>query len=193
MQHPDFMAKVDPDKAYRLLGIGATTLVSASDGKTSDVMAAAWACALDLTPMKATVVLDKSHYTRGLIERSNRFAIQLPLASIAKETITLGSVSMHDDSEKLMHSGARFFHMDGYAMPLVHGCAAWMVFDRISEPSTESKYDLFIGQCVAAWADTRIYRDGHFHFEDLSEDLRLLHYVAGGHFYRTGTPLDVEG
>ena len=52
---------IDLDRAYRLLNIGATTLVSAAHEGDADIMAAAWATALDLTPCKATVVIDKSH------------------------------------------------------------------------------------------------------------------------------------
>lgn len=64
---------IDLDRAYRLLNIGATTLVSAAHEGDADIMAAAWATALDLTPCKATVVIDKSHYTRKLIEKSGFF------------------------------------------------------------------------------------------------------------------------
>jgi flavin reductase (DIM6/NTAB) family NADH-FMN oxidoreductase RutF len=39
-------------KAYRLLNHGPTVLVSAQHGNDKDVMAAAWACALELTPAK---------------------------------------------------------------------------------------------------------------------------------------------
>ena len=86
------MVPVDPDKAYRLLNIGATTVISAQFDGVSDAMAAAWACALDLTPCKATVVIDKSHYTRTLIEKSGYFALQLPTVAIAKAVLKLGSV-----------------------------------------------------------------------------------------------------
>ena len=48
------------EKAYRLLTHGPTVLVSSKDHKETDVMAAAWACALEFDPAKVTVVLDKS-------------------------------------------------------------------------------------------------------------------------------------
>ena len=40
-------------------------------------MAAAWACALEITPAKVTVVLDKSTKTRQLVEQSGYFALQV--------------------------------------------------------------------------------------------------------------------
>ena len=79
-----FMAEVDIDKAYRLLNVGGTTLVSASFDGVSDIMPATWACALDLAPTKATVVIDSSHFTRPLMEKSGYFSLQLPTAAIVK-------------------------------------------------------------------------------------------------------------
>jgi flavin reductase (DIM6/NTAB) family NADH-FMN oxidoreductase RutF len=48
---------------------GPTVLVSAQHAGTQNVMAAAWACVLDYgESTKVTVVLDKSTYTRRLVE-----------------------------------------------------------------------------------------------------------------------------
>ena len=51
---------VELSKAYRLLNHGPTVLVSAQYENEKNVMAAAWACALELVPAKVSVVLDKS-------------------------------------------------------------------------------------------------------------------------------------
>ena len=124
MINKNTIAPVDPAKVYRLLNIGPTTVVSAAfDGKV-DALAVAWACNLDLMPCKASVVVDKTHYTRALIEKSGYFALQLPTVSIAKTVLALGSISENDDPEKLKHSGAAFFYQDGFDIPLLAGCAA---------------------------------------------------------------------
>lgn len=189
MQH---IRSVDLDKAYRLLNIGATTLVSAAHEGVVDVMAAAWACALDLSPAKATVVIDKSHFTRGLIEKSDLFVLQIPTAEQAELVVKVGTVSRHDEADKLEAARVRLFSMPGFEdVPLVQGCSAWMIFRRIPEPHNEAAYDLFVGECVAAWADERVFSDGHWHFERAPDALRSLHYVAGGHFYAIGQAKDV--
>lgn len=188
-----FMAEVDIDKAYRLLNVGGTTLVSASFDGVSDIMPATWACALDLAPTKAMVVIDSSHFTRPLMEKSGYFSLQLPTVAIVKETMRLGAVSKFDMPDKVEKSGAKLFTMPGYDIPLVEGCAAWMIFKILSEPHNQNQYDLFIGECVAAWSDTRVFSNGHWHFETAPAELRTLHYVAGGHFYTIGEPLVIEG
>lgn len=45
---------------------------------------------------------------------------------------------------------------------------------------------------VAAWSDTRVFRDGHWYFESADPALRSLHYIAGGNFYAIGESLHVD-
>ncbi|HEX5343201.1 MAG TPA: flavin reductase, partial [Duganella sp.] len=54
------------------------------------------------------------------------------------------------------------------------------------EPRNEQVYDLFIGEVVAAYADDRVFSNGHWHFETADPSLRSLHYIAGGTFYAVG-------
>lgn len=75
------IAAVPLEKAYRLLNHGPSILVSARHAGVDNVMAAAWACALDFSPPKLTVVLDKATRTRALVEGSGTFVIQVPTAA----------------------------------------------------------------------------------------------------------------
>lgn len=177
------------DKAYRLLNHGPTVLVSAHHGGVDNVMAAAWACALDFAPPKLTVVLDKSTATRALVEASGRFAIQLPTAAQLALTHAVGNRSLRDDPDKLDNSGVVFWHADGEPLPLVAGCSAWLACRLVPEPHNQQAYDLFIGEVTAAWADERVFRDGHWHFEDADPRWRSIHHIAGGHFYAIGEPM----
>lgn len=179
------------EKAYRLLNHGPTVLVSARHAGVDNVMAAAWCCALDFAPPKLTVVLDKSSRTRSLVEQSGRFVIQTPTVAQAQLTYAVGNLSLNDDPEKLKKCGVEQFDFDGQNLPFVAGCSAWLACKLIPEPHNQQAYDLFIGEVVAAWADARVFRDGHWHFEQADPSLRSLHYVAGGHFYAIGEPLTV--
>ena len=179
------------EKAYRLLNHGPTVLVSAAHGDARNVMAAAWACALDFMPPKVTVVLDKATRTRALVEASGRFALQLPTVPIAALTVELGTTSALQQPDKLAQSGVQLFDAPGQQTPLVAGCAAWLECRLVPEPHNQQSYDLFIGEVTAAWADDRVFRDGHWYFETAPTELRTLHYVAGGHFYAIGEAIDV--
>jgi len=190
---PPHLAPVDLPKSYRLLNHGPTVLVSSSHAGEENVMAAAWACALDYTPAKLTVVIDKATRTRALVENSGVFGIQVPTASILKQTHQVGQVSLANAPDKLREAGVNLFRFEGCDVPMVEGCAAWLACRLIPEPHNQQAYDLFIGEITAAWADTRVFRDGHWHFETAPQELRSLHYIAGGRFYAIGEALDAVG
>jgi flavin reductase (DIM6/NTAB) family NADH-FMN oxidoreductase RutF len=183
------IAPVDLAKAYRLINHGPTVLVSASHDGVANVMAAAWACALDFAPPKVTVVLDKSTRTRALVEASGRFVLQVPTVRQLALTQAVGNTSLADDADKLRRCGVTLFQQDAEPTPLVEGCAAWLACRLVPEPHNQQAYDLFIGEVQAAWADTRVFANGHWRFEEAGPEWRSLHHVAGGHYYAIGAPL----
>lgn len=182
------ISPVDLDKAYRLINHGPTVLVSARHAGVDNVMAAAWACALDFAPPKLTVVLDKSTKTRELIESSGAFVIQVPTVAQLQLTHDVGTLSLSTEPQKLAKCAVKLFGIAGHDLPFVAGCSAWLACKLIPEPHNQQAYDLFIGEVVGAWADARVFSDGRWHFEDADPALRSLHHVAGGHFYAIGEP-----
>ena len=186
------LAAVPLEKAYRLINHGPTVLVCARHGGVDDVMAAAWACALDYTPPKLTVVLDKSTKTRELVEASGTFVIQVPTAGQLQLAYRVGQHSLRDEPDKLKRSGVELFQIEPHNLPFVAGCSAWLACKVIPEPHNQEAYDLFIGEVVGAWADSRVFKDGHWQFESADRTLRSLHYIAGGRFYAIGDALDAE-
>lgn len=182
----EHIAPVALDKAYRLLTHGPTVLVSARHAGRDNVMAAAWCCALDFSPPKLTVVLDKATATRALIELSGTFVIQVPTVRQLQLTHEVGSRSLVKEPLKLQDSGVTLFDMPGHDLPFVAGCSAWMACKLLPEPHIQTTYDLFIGEVVAAWSDTRVFSGGHWTFETADPGWRSLHHVAGGQFYAIG-------
>ena len=125
---PTHFTPVPLDKAYRLLNHGPTVLVSASHAGADNVMAAAWACALDFSPPKVTVVIDKATRTRELVEASGTFALQLPTVPMAALTVGVGTDTATTQPGKLATHGVELFTAPGHdTVPLVQGCAAWLV------------------------------------------------------------------
>ncbi|MBL8517794.1 MAG: flavin reductase family protein [Betaproteobacteria bacterium] len=181
---------VDLAKAARLLNHGPTVLVSAHHAGMDNVMAAAWACALDFTPPKLTVVLDKSTMTRELVEQSGVFGIQVPTVAQLQLTLQLGTLSRRTTPDKLERTGVELFRFPEHDMPFVNGCSAWMACKLLPEPRNQQVYDLFIGEIVAAWADSRVFSNGRWHFENAEPALRSIHHVAGGHFYAIGEAMN---
>ncbi|WP_028534434.1 flavin reductase family protein [Paludibacterium yongneupense] len=174
--------------AYRLLNHGPTTLISAAHGGVQNVMAAAWVMPLDFEPPKVLAVIDKQSFTRSLIDASGEFALSLPSRELAAATVNAGSSSGRD-GDKFASSGLQPFKAQEIAAPLIDGCLAWLECRVIAEPANQQRYDLFIAEVVAAWADSSVFADGHWL---MAPDTRhTIHYVAGGRFFETGAAFDV--
>lgn len=169
--------------AYRLINHGPVTLVSGAHAGASNVMAAAWAMAIDFDPPKVAVVIDANTYTRKLVEASGEFALNIPCRAIAGRVLKAGSASGRD-VEKFAYSGLGTFPALRIGAPLVEGCVAWLECRVLPKPDNQQRHDLFLAEVVAAQADDRVFRDGHWQFGD--EDLRTLHYFGGGNFAITG-------
>ncbi|WP_268799555.1 flavin reductase family protein [Pseudomonas huanghezhanensis] len=182
-------------KSYRLLNHGPTVLVSAAHDGKRNIMAAAWAMPLDFDPPKVTVVLDKSVWTRQLVEASGTFVINVPTVSQVDIVETVGStsgleISKEKDVDKFSAYSLETFQGEVIDAPLLESCAAWLECRLLPESHNQGQYDLFIGEVVAAYADERVFSDGHWHFQG-HDALRTVHHVAGGHFLVIGD--SVEG
>ena len=187
-------ACVELPKAYRLLNHGPTVLVTAAHGGRRNVMAAAWAMPLDFDPPKVVVVLDKSTYTRELATAAGEFALNVPCRATADVVHTVGSASGRDMArrDKFDTYGLCAFHATKIGAPLVEGCVAWLECKLLPEPHNEQRYDLFIGEVVAAQADSRVFSSGRWHFGPGDDSLRTLHHIAGGEFFAIGEAMKAD-
>ena len=173
---------VELAESYRFLNLGPTVLVSAKAHGVENVMSCAWNMPVEYDQMQ--VSLGKQSYTRRLVEESGFFVINVPTKQLIAQVLAVGSESYADNPHKL--DTVKFFHQPEFDLPLVEGAAAWLVCRLRSNPAVQEAHDLFLGDVVAAWADDRVFRDGHWHFEDAPDALRTIHYIAGGQFYVIG-------
>ncbi|NMG66389.1 flavin reductase [Azoarcus indigens] len=190
MSLPSNIVPVPLPKAHRLLNHGPTVLVSSAHGGRRNVMAAAWNMTLDFEPPKIAVVIDRSTYTRELLEASGEFVIGLPSRAMAATVVKVGSTTGHD-GDKFAELGLESYPAAKVAAPLVAGCVAWLECRLIPEPHIQQRYDLFLGEVIAAWAEAEVFPDSHWQFPSPAQ--RTIHHVAGGHFFVTGEAFEVPG
>lgn len=189
------ISAVDLNKAYRILNHGPTVLISTAHAGKQNVMAAAWNMPLDFQPPKIAVVVDKNTFTRELLESSGNFAINVPCYAQAEMVVRVGSSSGREllgqtKNNKFSAFDLATFEASKIESPLLTGCVAWLECRVIPEPHIQTSYDLFLAEVVAAWADDRVFSDGHWHFEGDNQEtldkLRTIHHVAGGNFMAIG-------
>lgn len=176
---------VELSKAYRLMNHGPTVIVTSHHGGRSNIMSAAWSMPLDFDPPKVAVVIDKSTFTRGLIEASGEFVLNIPSRAQARLTVDVGNQSGAEVDKFASHCIATAPGSE-VAAPLVEGCLGWLECRLIPEPHIQQAYDLFLGEVVAAWADSAVFDGAHWKMEE--GGMRSIHYVAGGHFFEIGAP-----
>jgi flavin reductase (DIM6/NTAB) family NADH-FMN oxidoreductase RutF len=172
------------DKAWRLFNHGPVTLVSSAHDGDENVMAAAWVMPLDFSPPKLAAVLAADTHTRTLVERSATLVIQVPPRAMLSAVESVGSSSGRD-TNKWERFGLERDRVPETHVPLVRGCVAWLAARVVPEPALAERYDLFVCEGFAAWADDRVYRDARLR-DDGPEELRSLHHVAGGAYVVDG-------
>ena len=176
-------------RAYKLINHGPTTLITSAAGGHRNVMAAAWVMALDYEPAKVAAVIAADTYTRKLVEASGEFVVNVPTAAMAPAVYAAGQSSGEDEDKFATHA----FETSSASIvgaPLIEGCAAWLECRVVPEPDMQERYDLFVGEVVAAWADSESFVDGVWHFS--SDDKRTLHHLSGGVFLMSGDRVKVK-
>lgn len=182
--------------ACRLLNHGPTVIVSAAHAGRRNLMAAAWSMPVEFEPPRVAVVIDKSTYTRELVEASGRFALCVPGAGLADVCYTVGSLSGreangagHDKFERL---GLTAQASPQLGLPWLDGCVAWLECRLLPEPHVQQAYDSFYGEVVGARADTRVFANGRWSFRDDNPSLHTLHHLGAGLFAVAGQGLQAR-
>ncbi len=185
------MCNIEPvelAKSYLLLNHGPVTLVSTASGGKTNVMAVSWTMPLDFDPPRIAVVIDRSSLTRELMEASGDFVINIPARSIADKVLAAGSSSGRQ-MDKFAAFGLTTRQAAKVGAPLIEGCVAWLECRIVPEPHNQEQYDLFIGEVLAAWADSRVFANGRWSFAD--EGQRTMHHISGGRFFVTGEEFEL--
>jgi flavin reductase (DIM6/NTAB) family NADH-FMN oxidoreductase RutF len=176
-------------RAYKLINHGPTTLITSASGGRRNVMAAAWVMGLDFDPARVAAVIAAATFTRKLVEASGEFVVNVPTAAMASAVYAAGRVS-GDEEDKFATQGFAASTASKVGAPLIEGCAAWLECRVIPEPGMQERYDLFVGEVVAAWADSESFVDGVWRFP--SDDKRTIHHLSDGVFLTSGDRLDAK-
>ncbi len=176
-------ASVPLRRAYKLINHGPTTLITSASGGRRNVMTAAWVMAVDFDPAKIVAMIAADTFTRKLIEASGEFVVNVPTAKMIDTVYAAGQVS-GEEVDKLATLGLATSPASIVAAPLLEGCAAWLECRVVPEPHMQERYDLFVGDVVAAWADDASFADGVWRFPH-DED-RTLHHLSAGVFITSG-------
>lgn len=182
--------EVPAKHVHRLLNHGPTTLITTAHAGRRNVMAAAWVMPLDFEPCRLAAVVAADTWTRELLEASGECVLHAPTTAQVDLTYAVGSQSGRD-GDKFERLGIATSPGTAVAAPLVEGCAAWLECRVLPEPGIQERYDLFVLECLRAWADDALWRSGEWHFE--GDGPRTIHHLKGGLFFATGERIRAAG
>lgn len=109
---------VELNKAYRLLQVGPTTMISAKNDGIENVMAAAWVGLVGNN--KVMAFIGPQAFTRGLVEKSGYYVVQIPVVNQMEMVLYAGGHSYSDTPDK--NSKIPLFYQKEFDLPLVEGC-----------------------------------------------------------------------
>ncbi|WP_334611029.1 flavin reductase family protein, partial [Escherichia coli] len=153
--------------ASRLLNHGPTVLITSFDEQSQrrNIMAAAWSMPVEFEPPRVAIVVDKSTWTRELIEHNGKFGIVIPGVAATNWTWAVGSVSGRDE-DKFNCYGIPVVRGPVFGLPLVEEkCLAWMECRLLPATSAQEEYDTLFGEVVSAAADARVFVEGRWQFD----------------------------
>jgi len=187
---------VPPPHVTRLLNHGPTVMVTSAHGGQRNIMSAAWSTPVETVPPRIAVVIDKSTWTRELIEASGTLALLVPGVHQTDLCVQVGRISGRDETlnttDKFAAYGAEVFSGPVLGLPMVSGCLAGMECRLLREPRTEQAYDTFFVEVVSAWADERCFREGRWVLDPAWPELRTLHHLGGGVFAVPGHTVEAK-
>ena len=141
-------------------------------------------------PNKIIAYIGTQAYTRKLVEQNGYFLVHIPTVQQMETMLYAGEHSKYTMPNKL--DNLDLFYQPECAIPLVVGSAGYLLCQVIPNQHQEQNFDSFMGEIVSAWADDRVFDGRHWLFDTAPDELRTVHYVAGGQFYAIGkgTKLD---
>ena len=177
---------VELQYASRLLNHGPTILITSYDARSQrrNVMAAAWSMPVEFAPPRLAIVVDKSAWTREIIERNGTFGIVVPGVEAASWTYAVGSISGRDE-DKFNAYGIPVVQGPELGLPLIEEkCLAWMECRLLPPTAAQEQYDTLFGEVVSAAADERAFVTGRWQFDD--DKINTLHHLGTGNFVASG-------
>lgn len=167
---------IELSKGLRLMEPGPLILVTSMFRSHPNVMTAAWASPLGFDPPMVTLAVHPGRLTHELVSKSEMFGISIPTMDIIRQIHQCGTVSGHEQ-DKFELTGLTPIDPLEIEAPRIHECVAHLECGVIQRVSA-ADHDLFIGQVLAAEADSDYFR-GRWIAE---QELPLVHHLAAEHY-----------
>jgi len=150
-------------EVYRLLEPGPVVLLTTSRAGRANVMPMSWHLMLEFEPPLVGCVVSSRNYSFATLKAAKECVINIPTAELAKKVVACGNLS-GAQADKFLAVGltpapARFVQA-----PLIAECYASLEC-RVVDGKFIRKYNFFVLEVVAAWADPARKRPRTLHHQ----------------------------
>lgn len=156
------MKKISNLRGLRLFYPTVPVVVTAKSGDKVNAMPAVWSTPLSFTPPLVAVSIAPERYTYRLIVESGYFALNWLDFRYVDAVVYLGEVSGRYKEDKVAAAGLTI--VEGTKVPVLSE-AVGVVECRLKDRFEVGDHDLFVGECLAAYAS-----------EDFEDTWRLERY-----------------
>lgn len=139
------------DKVFQLLEPGPVVLLATSRNGRDNVMTMSWHMMMDFMPPRIACVVSEGDYSFRALRETGQCVLAIPTADMAALVTDIGNCS-GARRDKFTDFGIGRGKAAKVAAPLIEGCVA-NIECRVSDDALVERYDLFVLEGVAAWAD----------------------------------------
>ncbi len=167
--------RIDLAHANRLINHGPVVLVTC--GKVQhNVITIAWLTPVAHNPLLLAISVGKERYSRGLIDETGEFVINVPPAELLESVWICGTKSGRN-VDKFEEAGLTKISSENVSPPLIAECLAWLEC-RVTKRIEVGDHILFVGEILSA----SVMTDAFNHFYHLKSPYETLHHLGGNSF-----------
>ena len=163
------------DRVYGLLEPGPVVLLATAHKGRANVMAMSWHTMMEFVPPLVGCVVSGRNWSFDLLRASKECVIAIPTATIARKVVAVGNVSGRR-TDKFAKFGLTALPASRVSAPLVGECFANLEC-RVADTRFVNRYNFFVLEVVAAWADPSV------------KNPRTIHHRGWGEFSVPGRTL----
>ena len=162
-------------RVYGLLEPGPVALLTTAHKRRANVMTMSWHTMIDFEPPLVGCIVSNRDFSFEALSKTGECVINIPTVELAEQVVAVGNVSGRR-IDKFRKVGLTPLSASQVAAPLIDECYANLEC-RVADTRFVNRYNFFVLEVVAAWADPSV------------KNPRTIHHRGWGEFAVPGRTL----
>ncbi|MDY6968328.1 MAG: flavin reductase family protein [Spirochaetota bacterium] len=163
--------------SHRLINAGSVILLTASNSNSTTITTVAWNMPVSNSPKLIAVSLEVTRFSLEIIEESLSFCVNLPEASLLKQTLYCGTHSGRD-IDKFSKTGLTPIKCNQIPTYYIDECVAH-VECNVCNIHNSGDHKIVVGEVTASYINEELFNQNSV--IDLN-NFQLIHHLGGNNF-----------